>query len=97
MSELILYRTDKGQAQLTLRTEDVSVWLIQLEIAELFATERAKKTAALEHYELFDAQRRHGDVVAAYLESLLMRGRGEEGDKGLRAPELALIYANVLF
>jgi hypothetical protein len=38
MSELILYQTDDGQAQLKLRAEDGSVWLSQLEIAELFAT-----------------------------------------------------------
>lgn len=38
MSELILYETDDGQAQLKLRAEDGSVWLSQLEIAELFAT-----------------------------------------------------------
>ncbi|MBS0355482.1 MAG: virulence RhuM family protein [Proteobacteria bacterium] len=38
MSELILYQTDDGQAQLKLRAQDGSVWLTQLEIAELFAT-----------------------------------------------------------
>lgn len=38
MSELILYQTEDGQAQLKLRAEDGSVWLSQAEIAELFAT-----------------------------------------------------------
>lgn len=38
MSELILYQTDDGKAQLKLRAEDGSVWLSQAEIAELFAT-----------------------------------------------------------
>lgn len=38
MSELILYQTDDGQAQLKLKAQDGSVWLTQLEIAELFAT-----------------------------------------------------------
>lgn len=38
MSELILYRTEDGQAEVRLRAEDGSVWLTQAEIAELFAT-----------------------------------------------------------
>ena len=38
MSELILYQTDDGKAQLKLRAEDGSVWLSQAEIAELFGT-----------------------------------------------------------
>lgn len=38
MSELILYQTDDGTAQLKLRAEDGSIWLSQAEIAELFAT-----------------------------------------------------------
>jgi hypothetical protein len=36
--EIILYRTEDGKAELQLRAEDGSVWLTQLEIAELFAT-----------------------------------------------------------
>ncbi|HCI12483.1 MAG: hydroxyacid dehydrogenase [Gallionellales bacterium GWA2_60_142] len=38
MSELILYRTDDGKAEVRLRAGDGSVWLTQGEIAELFAT-----------------------------------------------------------
>ncbi|MCU0762963.1 MAG: virulence RhuM family protein [Hydrogenophaga sp.] len=38
MSELILYQTDDGRAQVRLRAQDGSVWLSQLEMAELFAT-----------------------------------------------------------
>lgn len=38
MSELILYRTEDGQAEVRLRAGDGSVWLTQGEIAELFAT-----------------------------------------------------------
>ncbi|MGJ7522631.1 virulence RhuM family protein [Variovorax sp. LT1P1] len=38
MSELILYQSDDGQARVQLRALDGSVWLAQLEIAELFAT-----------------------------------------------------------
>ncbi|MDP2007975.1 MAG: virulence RhuM family protein [Rubrivivax sp.] len=37
MSELILYQTEDGQAQVKLRAQDGSVWLSQLEMAELFS------------------------------------------------------------
>ncbi|MBT3378389.1 MAG: hypothetical protein HN742_35050 [Lentisphaerae bacterium] len=37
-SELILYQTDDGQAQVQLRATEGSVWLSQLAMAELFAT-----------------------------------------------------------
>jgi hypothetical protein len=36
VSELILYRTEDGQAEVRLRAEDGSAWLTQSEIAELF-------------------------------------------------------------
>ncbi|TPQ27638.1 RhuM family protein [Methylomonas koyamae] len=35
--EVILYQTDDGQAKINLKAIDGSVWLTQLEIAELFA------------------------------------------------------------
>ena len=38
MSGLILYRTEDGQAVVSLRALDGSVWLSQLQMAELFAT-----------------------------------------------------------
>lgn len=38
MSELILYQTEDGKAEVRLRAEDGSVWLTQTEIAELFST-----------------------------------------------------------
>ncbi|MFA5825273.1 MAG: hypothetical protein WC825_04785 [Gallionellaceae bacterium] len=38
MSELILYQTEDGKAEVRLRAEDGSVWLAQGEIAELFST-----------------------------------------------------------
>ena len=38
MSELILYQTEDGLTRVQLRVADGSVWLSQLEIAELFAT-----------------------------------------------------------
>lgn len=38
MSELILYTSDDGQTRLHLRVETDTIWLSQLEIAELFQT-----------------------------------------------------------
>lgn len=38
MSELILYRSEDGLAEVSLRALDGSVWLSQLQMAELFAT-----------------------------------------------------------
>jgi hypothetical protein len=38
MSDMILYRTDDGRTDIQLRLEAGTVWLLQLEIAELFAT-----------------------------------------------------------
>lgn len=38
MSELILYTSDDGQTRLHLRVETDTIWLSQLDIAELFQT-----------------------------------------------------------
>ena len=38
MSDLILYTTEDGQTRLNLRADGPTVWLSQLEIAELFQT-----------------------------------------------------------
>jgi len=40
MSDLILYSSEDGKTQLDLRVEGGTVWLTQLEIAELFATSK---------------------------------------------------------
>ena len=40
MSDLILYTTEDGQSQIQLRADDGTVWLSQLEMAELFLTTR---------------------------------------------------------
>ena len=36
MSDLILYTTEDGRSKIQLRTENQTVWLTQLEMAELF-------------------------------------------------------------
>lgn len=37
MNDLILYTTEDGRSQIKLRAKDETVWLTQLELAELFA------------------------------------------------------------
>ncbi|XHR27487.1 MAG: hypothetical protein ACFUZC_16270 [Chthoniobacteraceae bacterium] len=39
-SEIILYTTEDGRASVQLRAEDGTIWLTQLEIAELFQTSK---------------------------------------------------------
>lgn len=36
MNDLILYTTEDGRSQITLRAQEQTVWLTQLEMAELF-------------------------------------------------------------
>lgn len=40
MSDLIIYTADDGDTRINLRVEGDSIWLSQLEIAELFQTTR---------------------------------------------------------
>ena len=51
MSELILYTSDDGQTRLHLRVETESIWLSQLEIAELFQT--TKQNVSLHAKNIF--------------------------------------------
>src|SRR5690554_7037233 len=52
MSELILYTTDDGRTQLHLRAEGDSIWLSQMEIAELFQT--TKQNVSLHAKNIFE-------------------------------------------
>ncbi|NLW04753.1 MAG: cell filamentation protein Fic [Pseudomonadaceae bacterium] len=52
MSELILYTSDDGKAQLHLRMEGDTIWLSQLEIAELFQT--TKQNVSLHAKNIFE-------------------------------------------
>jgi hypothetical protein len=62
MSELILYTTDDGRTQLHLRVEGDSIWLSQLEIAELFQT--TKQNVSLHAKNIFeDGELRQESVV----------------------------------
>lgn len=61
MSELILYSTDDGRVQLHLRIEGDSIWLSQLEIAELFQT--TKQNVSLHAKNIFKDGELHEDSV----------------------------------
>ncbi|MCB4796690.1 hypothetical protein LGR51_19510 [Pseudomonas sp. NP21570] len=52
MSELILYSSDDGQTLLHLRAVGESVWLSQLELAELFQT--TKQNVSLHAEKIFE-------------------------------------------
>ncbi|MDD4118694.1 MAG: hydroxyacid dehydrogenase, partial [Kiritimatiellae bacterium] len=58
-SDMIVYRTEDGQAEVQLKTADGSVWLSQGEMAELFATTKQNVSLhiknILEEGELPDA------------------------------------------
>ena len=79
MSELILYQTEDGKAQIKLRAEDGSVWLTQIEIADLFAT--TKQNVSLHAKNVLQ----EGELVAGATvkESLTVQ---TEGGREVRRP-----------
>lgn len=77
MSDLILYTSEDGQTRLNLRVEADSVWLTQLEIAELFQT--SKQNISLHAKNIFE----DGELSpeATVKESLTVQS---EGDRQVR-------------
>jgi hypothetical protein len=72
MSELLLYTSDDGQTRLHLRAESETVWLSQLEIAELFQT--TKQNVSLHAKNIFeDKELEHEATVK---ESLTVQSEG---------------------
>ncbi len=61
MSQLILYTSEDGQSQVQLRTAIGTVWLTQLEMAELFNA--SKQNISLHLKNLFDDGELHEDSV----------------------------------
>lgn len=61
VSELILYTSDDGQTRLHLRVETDTIWLSQLEIAELFQT--TKQNVSLHAKNIFDDNELRQDSV----------------------------------
>ncbi|WP_027965753.1 virulence RhuM family protein [Halomonas halocynthiae] len=73
MSELILYTTDDGRTQLHLRVEGGSIWLSQLEIAELFQT--TKQNVSLHAKNIFEDNEL--DPLATVKDSLTVQSEGK--------------------
>ena len=72
MSELILYTTEDGRSQIRLRAEHQTVWLTQLEMAELF--DATKQNISLHLKNLF--QDGELDPTATVKESLTVQTEG---------------------
>lgn len=85
MSELILYTTDDGRTQLLLRVEAESIWLSQLEIAELFQT--TKQNVSLHAKNIFEDSELSPEATVK--ESLTVQ------DEGGRQVQRRLSYYNL--
>lgn len=72
MSELILYTSDDGQTRLHLRVESETIWLSQLEIAELFQT--TKQNVSLHAKNIFEDKELMAEATVK--ESLTVQSEG---------------------
>lgn len=77
MSDLILYTSEDGQTRLELRVKDRTIWLTQLEIAELFQT--TKQNVNLHAQNIF----KEGELAptATVKESLTVQSEGKRNVK----------------
>lgn len=90
MSSLILYTADDGQTRINLRVEGDSIWLSQLEIAELFQT--TKQNVSLHAKNIFE----EGELnqAATVKESLTVQTEGNrQVQRALTSYNLELILA----
>jgi len=72
MSDLILYTTDDGRSQIKLRAKEQTVWLTQLEMAELF--DATRQNISLHLKNLFEEGEL--DPAATIKESLTVQIEG---------------------
>ncbi len=79
MNDLILYTTEDGRSQIKLRAEDQTIWLTQLEMAELFAA--TKQNISLHLKNVFEDGEL--DSVATVKESLTVQ---IEGNREVQRP-----------
>lgn len=90
MSELILYTSDDGATRLNLRVDADTLWLTQLEIAELFQT--SKQNVSLHAKNIFDDDELRAEATVK--ESLTVQTEGErEVKRALTHYNLDLILA----
>lgn len=69
MTDLILYTTEDGRSQIKLRAQEQTVWLTQLEMAELF--DATKQNSSLHLKNIFED--RELDAAATVKESLTVQ------------------------
>ncbi|MAC14085.1 MAG: hydroxyacid dehydrogenase [Alcanivorax sp.] len=86
MNDLILYTSDDGQTRLNLRVDAETVWLSQLEIAELFQT--TKQNVSLHAKNIFEDSELRSDAVVK--ESLTTASDGKRYRTKLYNLELIL-------
>ena len=72
MSDLILYTTEDGRSQIKLRAQEQTVWLTQLEVAELF--DATKQNISLHLKNIFEDGEL--DAAATVKESLTVQIEG---------------------
>ena len=90
MSELVLYTSDDGRTRLDLRVDGQTVWLTQLEIAELFQT--TKQNVSLHAKNIFED--RELSPEATVKESLTVQTEGKrEVQRMIQLYNLDLILA----
>ncbi len=86
MSELVLYTSDDGRTRLDLRIDGRTVWLTQLEIAELFQT--TKQNVSLHAKNIFEERELAEDPVVK--ESLTTAADGKRYKTKLYSLDLIL-------
>ena len=79
MTDLILYTTEDGRSQIKLRAQEQTVWLTQLEMAELF--DATKQNISLHLKNIFEDGEL--DAAATVKESLTVQ---IEGSRQVRRP-----------
>ncbi len=90
MSELVLYTSDDGRTRLDLRVEGQTVWLTQLEIAELFQT--TKQNVSLHAKNIFEDGELSSEATVK--ESLTVQSEGKrEVQRTIQLYNLDLILA----
>lgn len=90
MSELVLYTTDDGRTRLDLRIDGQTVWLTQLEIAELFQT--TKQNVSLHAKNIFEDKELKPEATVK--ESLTVQNEGNrEVQRTIQLYSLDLILA----
>ena len=94
MSNVIIYTTDDGATKIDLQLENGTVWLSQLQIAELFQT--SKQNISKHIQAIFDDQEL--DEQATVNQQLTVQTEGErEVSRSITLYNLDVILATVVF